>query len=186
MEDNAQAKWYVAHTYSGYENKVKQNIEKVVENRRLQDMIQEVRIPLETTEEAEAPVEEEGGRKRKKEDNKLFPSYVLIKMVMTDDTWYIVRNTRGVTGFVGPGSKPVPLSDREVAALGVDFVKVSEASVGFEVGDTITVTGGPFNGWLGSVQSINIDDQTAVISVSMFGRETEATIAISQIKKLED
>ncbi|MCD7823620.1 MAG: transcription termination/antitermination protein NusG [Oscillospiraceae bacterium] len=184
MEDNAQAKWYVAHTYSGYENKVKQNIEKVVENRRLQDMIQEVRIPLETTDEAEAPAED--GKKRKKEDNKLFPSYVLIKMVMTDDTWYIVRNTRGVTGFVGPGSKPVPLTDKEVAALGVDFVKVSEASVGFEVGDTITVTSGPFNGWLGSVQSINIEDQTAVIAVSMFGRETEATISISQIKKLEE
>ncbi len=185
MEDNAQAKWYVAHTYSGYENKVKQNIEKVVENRRLQDMIQEVRIPLETTEETDAPAEE-GGKKRKKEDNKLFPSYVLIKMVMTDDTWYIVRNTRGVTGFVGPGSKPVPLTDKEVAALGVDFKKVSEASVGFKVGDTITVTGGPFNGWLGSVQSINIDDQTAVIAVSMFGRETEATISIAQLKKLED
>ncbi len=186
MEDIAQAKWYVAHTYSGYENKVKQNIEKVVENRRLQDMIQEVRIPLETVEEAETPAEEEGGRKRKKEDNKLFPSYVLIKMVMTDDTWYIVRNTRGVTGFVGPGSKPVPLTDKEVAALGVNFKKVSEASVDFEVGDTITVTSGPFNGWLGEVQSINIDDQTAVIAVSMFGRETEATISISQIKKLED
>ncbi|MCD7732882.1 MAG: transcription termination/antitermination protein NusG [Oscillospiraceae bacterium] len=187
MEDNAQAKWYVAHTYSGYENKVKQNIEKVVENRRLQDMIQEVRIPLETTEETEAPVEEEeGGRKRKKEDNKLFPSYVLIKMVMTDDTWYIVRNTRGVTGFVGPGSKPVPLSDKEVAALGVDFKKVSEATVGFKVGDTITVTGGPFNGWLGSVTAIDMDNQTADIVVSMFGRETPATIAISQLKKLED
>ncbi|MCD8108393.1 MAG: transcription termination/antitermination protein NusG [Oscillospiraceae bacterium] len=185
MEDNAQARWYVAHTYSGYENKVKQNIEKVVENRRLQDMIQEVRIPLEKTEETEVPAEEEG-RKRKKEDNKLFPSYVLIKMVMTDDTWYIVRNTRGVTGFVGPGSKPVPLTDKEVAALGVDFVKVSEASVGFRVGDTIAVTGGPFNGWLGSVTSINMDDQTADIVVSMFGRETPATIAISQLKKLED
>ncbi len=180
MEDIAQARWYVAHTYSGYENKVKQNIEKVVENRRLQDMIQEIRIPTELVETTDSD-----GKKTEAE-SKLFPSYVLIKMVMTDDTWYIVRNTRGVTGFVGPGSKPVPLTEKEVAALGVDSRKVSEASVGFKVGDTVTVLGGPFNGWMGSVTSINMEDQTVDITVSMFGRETQATLSITQVRKTED
>ena len=173
-----QAKWYVVHTYSGYENKVKQNIEKVVENRKLHELIPEVKIPMELVTEVKDNKEVEAERK-------LFPSYVLVKMVMNDDSWYIVRNTRGVTGFVGPGSKPVPLTDKEVAALGVDSRKVA-TSVSFKVGDTVTVLGGPFNGWAGVVRSINLDEQTVDISISMFGRETAATLAISQVKRADD
>ena len=169
MEETSSARWYVVHTYSGYENKVAQNIEKVVENRKLQDIIQQVRIPIEMVEETDAK-----GNKKEAE-SKLFPSYVLVKMVMTDESWYIVRNTRGVTGFVGPGSKPVPLSDKEVAALGVDVKKV-QTSVNFKVGDDVTVLGGPFNGWVGNVKNINLDEQTVDIVVSMFGRETAATL----------
>ena len=179
MEETAAAKWYVVHTYSGYENKVAQNIEKVVENRKLHDIIQEIKIPVEMTEETDSK-----GNKKESE-SKLFPSYVLVKMVMNDDSWYIVRNTRGVTGFVGPGSKPVPLTDKEVAALGVDSKKVA-TSVCFKVGVTVTVLGGPFNGWAGVVRSINLDEQTVDISISMFGRETAATLAISQVKRADD
>ena len=175
----AEAKWYVAHTYSGYENKVAQNIEKVVENRKLHDIIQQVRIPIELVEETDAK-----GNKKEAE-NKLFPSYVLVKMVMTDESWYIVINTRGVTGFVGPGSKPVPLSDKEVAELGVDVKKVA-TSVNFKVGDDVTVLGGPFNGWVGNVKNINLDEQTVDIVVSMFGRETAATLSITQVKRAEE
>lgn len=179
MEETSSARWYVVHTYSGYENKVAQNIEKVVENRKLQDIIQQVRIPIELVEETDA-----NGNKKEAE-NKLFPSYVLVKMVMTDESWYIVRNTRGVTGFVGPGSKPVPLSDKEVAELGVDVKKVA-TSVNFKVGDDVTVLGGPFNGWVGNVKNINLDEQTVDIVVSMFGRETAATLSITQVKRAEE
>ena len=179
MEETSSARWYVVHTYSGYENKVAQNIEKVVENRKLQDIIQQVRIPIELVEETDAK-----GNKKEAE-NKLFPSYVLVKMVMTDESWYIVRNTRCVTGFVGPGSKPVPLSDKEVAALGVDVKKVA-TSVNFKVGDDVTVLGGPFNGWVGNVKNINLDEQTVDIVVSMFGRETAATLSITQVKRAEE
>ena len=169
-----QAKWYVIHTYSGYENKVAQNIEKVVENRKLQDLIPEVKIPTEL-------VEETKDDKITEAERKLFPSYVLVKMVLTDDSWYIVRNTRGVTGFVGPGSKPVPLSDKEVAALGVETPRKAVAEVSFKAGDNITVTGGSFEGFSGVVQSVNIEEQTADVTVSMFGRETQVTIPLNQI-----
>lgn len=179
MQEAATAKWYVVHTYSGYENKVAQNIEKVVENRKLQDTIQQVRVPIEIVEQTDAK-----GNKKEAE-SKLFPSYVLVKMVMTDESWYIVRNTRGVTGFVGPGSKPVPLTDKEVAALGVDVRKVA-TSVNFAVGDNVMVLGGPFDGWLGTVQNINMDEQTVDIVISMFGRETQATLPVTQVKKAED
>ena len=179
MDAETTAKWYVVHTYSGYENKVAQNIEKVVENRKLRDTIQMVRIPVEIVEETDS------SGKTKESESKLFPSYVLVKMVMTDESWYIVRNTRGVTGFVGPGSKPVPLSDKEVEALGVDVRKIRE-TVDFKAGDEITVWGGPFDGWVGTVKSVNLEDQTVDISVSMFGRETPATLPVSQVKKVED
>ena len=179
MDAELSAKWYVVHTYSGYENKVAQNIEKVVENRRLQDTIQQVRVPVEIVEQTDA-----NGNKKEAE-SKLFPSYVLVKMVMTDESWYIVRNTRGVTGFVGPGSKPVPLSDKEVAALGVDVRKI-QTSVNFKAGDEVTVLGGPFDGWVGAVKAINLEEQTVDIVVSMFGRETPATLPVSQVKKSED
>lgn len=175
------AMWYVVHTYSGYENKVAQNIEKVVKNRNLQDIIQEIRIPVEISEETDAK------GKKKEVESKLFPSYVLIKMVMTDETWYIVRNTRGVTGFVGPGSKPVPLSDKEVAALGVESAKkAASISVSFKVGDDVTILGGPFNGWVANVRSINLDEQTVDVVVSMFGRETPATLPITQVKSIQE
>jgi transcriptional antiterminator NusG len=172
MSDNA--KWYVVHTYSGYENKVKQNIEKVVENRKLHDLICEIRIPMESyTEIRDAKTIEA--------ERKLFPSYVLVKMVMNDDSWYVVRNTRGVTGFVGPGSKPVPLSDKEVEALGVE-TGAKTVEVDYSVGDNVVVTTGSFEGFTGVVSSIDLEAQTAEVVVSMFGRETPVSLPISQIK----
>lgn len=171
-----EAKWYVIHTYSGYENKVKQNIEKVVENRKLQELIPEVKIPMELVTEVKDNKETEAERK-------LFPSYVLVKMVMNDDSWYIVRNTRGVTGFVGPASKPVPLTEKEVAALGVETERrVTEVEVNYKEGDRVVVTGGSFEGFPGTVQSIDIEAQTVDVIVSMFGRQTPVTLPISQIK----
>ena len=169
-----QAKWYVIHTYSGYENKVAQNIEKVVENRKLQDLIPEVKIPMELVTEVK-------DNKTTEAERKLFPSYVLVKMVLTDDSWYIVRNTRGVTGFVGPASKPIPLSDKEVAALGVETPRKTVVEVNFKAGDNVSVTGGSFEGFTGVVQSVNVEAQTADVVVSMFGRETTVSIPLNQI-----
>ena len=169
-----EAKWYVVHTYSGYETKVAQNIEKVVENRKLHDLIPEIRIPLETVTEIK-------GNKTSEVEKKLFPSYVLVKMVLTDDSWYIVRNTRGVTGFVGPGSKPVPLSDKEVAALGVD-TGAPVVEVNIKEGDSVEVIGGSFDGFTGTVEKLDLEEKTADVTVSMFGRETVVTLPITQIK----
>ncbi len=172
------SKWYAIHTYSGYEKTVADSIEKVVENQKLQELISEVKIPTET-------VTEIRNGKTVEVERKLFPSYVLVKMVLTDESWYIVRNTRGCTGFVGPGSKPVPLTDKEVASLGVETVKtIVETKI--KVGDMVTITGGPVDGMTGTVKSVNLENQTAEIAVSMFGRETPATIALTQIKKIED
>ncbi len=171
------ARWYVVHTYSGYENKVKQNIEKVVENRRLHDMLPEVRVPTELVTEIKE-------NKSKEVERKIFPSYVLVKMVLNDDTWYIVRNIRGVTGFVGPGSKPIPLSEAEVKSLGVDNSKSVE--VAFKEGDNVTVTAGNLEGFVGVVKSIDLEAKTVEIVVSMFGRDTPATLEIFQVKKLEE
>lgn len=170
-----QAKWYVIHTYSGYENKVAQNIEKVVENRKLQDMIPEVKIPMEHV----TAIKE---NKTTEADRRLFPSYVLVKMVMNDDTWYIVRNTRGVTGFVGPASKPIPLTDREIAVLGIEDEMKQTIKVSFKVGDNILVTGGSFEGFSGIVQAVDLENQTADVVVSMFGRETSVNLPVNQIK----
>lgn len=170
----SQAKWYVVHTYSGYENKVAENIKKVVENRKLHELIEEVMIPTELVSEVK-------DGKTTQAERKLFPSYVLVKMVMTDESWYIVRNTRGVTGFVGPGSKPVPLTEKEVAALGVDR-GTKAVEVTFKEGDAVEVTGGSFDGFVGRVTSINTEEQTAEVVVSMFGRETPVTLPLSQIK----
>lgn len=172
MADNA--KWYVIHTYSGYENKVKQNIEKVVENRKLHDLICEVRIPMENYTEVK-------DSKTVEAERKLFPSYVMVKMVLTDDSWYIVRNTRGVTGFVGPGSKPEPLSEKEVEALGVES-GVKTIEVDYSVGDSVVVTTGSFEGFTGTVQSIDLESQTVDVVVSMFGRETPVSLPLSQVK----
>lgn len=172
-----EAKWYVVHTYSGYENKVAQNIAKVVENRRLHDLIPEVRIPMETVTEVK-------GEKIEEVEKKLFPSYVLVKMVMTDETWYIVRNTRGVTGFVGPGSKPVPLSDREVAALGVESgVQPAEVSIDIKEGDDVIITSGSFDGFTGTAERIDLEAKTVDVKVSMMGREMTITLPVTDVKR---
>lgn len=170
----SEANWYVVHTYSGYENKVKANIDKTIENRHLEDQILEVRVPMEDV------VELKNGEK-KQVQKKMFPGYVLIHMVMNDDTWYVVRNTRGVTGFVGPGSKPVPLTEKEIDALGISMVR--EVEVDFEEGDSVVVTGGVWKDTVGVVQSINEAKQIVTISVELFGRETPVEISFAEIKR---
>ncbi len=171
----AEANWYVVHTYSGYENKVKVDIEKTIENRNLQDQILEVAVPMQAVVEIKNGVE-------KAADKKLFPGYVLINMVMNDDTWYVVRNTRGVTGFVGPGSKPVPLSVEEMASLNF---KIPEVVVDFEVGDMVVVTAGAWKDTVGAIKSINETKKTVTISVEMFvGRETPVELAFKEVKKM--
>ncbi len=175
------AKWYVVHTYSGYENKVAQNIEKVVENRKLHDLIPEIRVPTELVTEMK---DSKAGQVEREVERKVFPSYVLVKMVLTDDSWYVVRNTRGVTGFVGPGSKPIPLSEAEVASLGVDKNKSFE--VNFKEGDNVTIVAGTLEGFVGIVKTIDLEAKTVDVVVSMFGRDTPATLEIAQVKKLEE
>lgn len=170
------AKWYVIHTYSGYEKNVKENITKVVENRKLQHLIQEVKVPIEK-------VTEISNGKSKDVERKVYPCYVLIKMVYTDETWYIVRNTRGVTGFVGPASEPTPLSEKEVEALGVELNSVE---VDYKVGDVVKINGTSMDGLTGVVQSINYDDKTVNVLVSMFGRETPTTLALNQVVSLDN
>ena len=170
----AEANWYFVHTYSGYENKVKANIEKTIENRHLEDQILEVRVPMEDV------VEVKNGTKRQVQ-KKLFPGYVLLNMVMNDDTWYVVRNTRGVTGFVGPGSKPVPLTEEEMQALQINR---TEMEVDFEEGDSITVMAGIWKDTVGVIQTMNHSKQTAIINVDLFGRETPVEISFTDIKKM--
>lgn len=167
-------RWYVVHTYSGHENKVKANIEKLVENREMHDTIFEVKVPVE-----EVPEVKDG--KKKIKERKMFPSYVIIKMIMTDESWYLVRNTRGVTGFVGPGSKPVPLTDDEVKSLGV--VERLPA-IELTPGDTIKVMEGPFEDFIGSVESISQEKRKIKAFVSMFGRETLIELDYDQIEKV--
>ena len=171
-----EAKWYVAHTYSGYENKVKESIEKTVENRGLEDLIKDVKVPVED-------VIETRGAKEKVVSRKIFPGYVVINMVMTDESWYVVRNTRGVTGFVGPGSKPVPLTDAEVEKMGVDTVR--HADLGFKVGDLVEIKAGPMEGFSGNIEKIDHETGTLWVTVSMFGRETSVEIDSSQVKAVD-
>ncbi len=174
-EDNSTvAKWYVVHTYSGYEKKVSQDLEKMVESRRLTDLICDVKVPTEMVPEVK------DGKEREVE-RKLFPGYVLVKMFMTDESWYIVRNTRGVTGFVGASSKPIPLSDKEVEALGVEK---HEVQLDYEVGVNVQITEGPMAGFIGIVQSINKEERTVGVLVSMFGRETPAELGFADVKPL--
>lgn len=170
----AEANWYVVHTYSGYENKVKADIEKTIENRHLEDEILEVRIPMQDV------VEMKNGAK-KQVQKKMFPGYVLINMVMNDDTWYVVRNTRGVTGFVGPGSKPVPLTEAEMRPLGIKEEKVV---VDFKEGDTVTIIGGVWKDTVGVIQSMNESKQIVTINVELFGRETPVEISFAEVKKM--
>lgn len=170
----SEANWYVVHTYSGYENKVKANIDKTIENRHLENQILEVRVPLED-------VEENKDGKRRIVQKKMFPGYVLIHMIMNDDTWYVVRNTRGVTGFVGPGSKPVALSEAEMERLGIQNVVVQ---IDFEVGDSVVITSGAWKDTESVIQSINEAQRTVTINVEMMGRETPLEIGFAEVKKL--
>ena len=175
MSDGAQ--WYVVHTYSGYENTVKATIEKYVENRGLQDLIHEISIPLETVTE----ITESGASKTY--DRKVFPGYVLVKMVMTDDTWHLVRNIRGATGFVGSGNKAIPLTDEEIAALGVEK---REVVVGYQVGDNVKITDGALESFLGTVEEIDLDRSKVRVVVSMFGRETPVELELDQVEPVQD
>ena len=169
----SEPKWYVIHTYSGYENKVADSIEKIVENRGLQDFIYEVKIPTETVTEVK------DGKEREYE-RKVFPGYVLVKMIVTDETWFIVRNIRGVTGFVGASSTaPVPLSDKEVEALGVEN---NEVIVNFKVGDSVNIIDGPLEGFVGVVDEIEPDKNYVKVILSMFGRETPVELELTQIE----
>ncbi len=169
-----EAKWYVAHTYSGYENKVKADIEKTIENRNMQDVIQEISVPMEEVVEIKDD-------KKKTVMRKVFPGYVIIKMIMTDESWYVVRNCRGVTGFVGPGSKPVPLTEEEIAAIGLEKKTVT---VGFDVGDNIRVKYGPLEGFVGVITAIVMDKQKIKAKISMFGRDTDVELEFNQVEEL--
>ena len=166
-------KWYVVHTYSGYENKVASSIMKAVENRKMHDLITEVTIPVETVREVK------DGKTREVE-RKLFPGYVLVKMIVTDESWYLVRNTRGCTGFVGPASKPVPLTAEEVEKMGVE--KAAPLTVDFNVGDTVQITAGPLEGFMGLVEGIDTESFKVKLKVNMFGRETPAEVDIEQVE----
>lgn len=170
----SEAKWYILHTYSGYENKVATDIIKLVENRNLHHLIEEVMCPTEI-------ITEEHDGKTKEVENKMYPSYVFVKMVMTDESWYICRNTRGCTGFVGPGSKPIPLTDEEVINLGV-AKKTAEVSVA--VGDIVNITSGALEGYEGVVKEIDEANNTVTVTVSMFGRETPATLDLTAVEKI--
>ena len=175
------AKWYVVHTYSAYENKVATNIEKVVENRKLHDLIHAVKIPTEVVTEVGPD------NKMREVERKLFPGYVLVKMVMTDESWYAVRNIRGVTGFVGPDNKPEPLTEEEIASLGVDR-KESDAGdqkmieVNYSVGDVVSIVAGPLMGFTGTVESIDTENNCVNVTVSMFGRDTSVELELAQVQ----
>ena len=170
-EMNVGPRWYVAHTYSGYENKVKASIEKVVENRNLQHLIYDIKVPVEI-------VVEKTGDKEKEVENKVFPGYVLVKMTMTDESWHAVRNIRGVTGFVGPGSRPTPLTDAEVAALEIEEKRIQ---LSFNVGDTVNINAGLFEGYSGVVQEISADSKTVTVLVKRGRRDMPVELDASQI-----
>lgn len=175
LRGDGSAQWYVVHTYSGYENKVKSNIENMVEYRGMQDLIMEVVIPT------EEHVEIKNGQ-RKVKTRKLYPGYVVIKMIVNNETWYLVRNTEGVTGFVGHGSDPIPLTTEEVVRMGVEKLRIE---LDVEVGDAIRVTSGPFEGQMGIVEDINPEKQIVKAKVSMFGRDTPVELEFSQVGKLQ-
>ena len=175
QEDNRlEPKWYVVHTYSGYENKVKTDLEKTIKNRELEDFFFNIVVPM------EEQVEIKDG-KRKTNLKKVFPGYVLIKMIVTEESWYIVRNTRGVTGFVGSGTDPIPLTDAEIRNMGFDAVPVN---IDYDVSDTVQVVNGPLEGFVGTVQEINKEKQKVKVLVSMFGRETPVELEFSQVQKV--
>mgnify|MGYP004728171109 FL=1 len=171
-----EAKWYVVHTYSGYENKVASNLEKTVENHQLQDLIHEIRVPTEKV------LEVGSNGKTKEVERKIFPGYVIIKMILTDESWYAVRNIRGCTGFVGPSSKPIPLTAEEVERLGVETRNVE---VSYNVGDSVQITDGPLEGFIGTVDEIDIDKNRIRVTVSMFGRETPVDLELDQAEPVD-
>ena len=172
-----EAKWYVVHTYSGYENKVASNLEKTVENRQLQDLIQEIRVPTETVTE----ITDTG--KRKEVERKIFPGYVIVKMIMTDESWYAVRNIRGCTGFVGPSSsKPIPLTDEEVARLGIEK---REIEISYKVGDSVNIVDGPLEGFIGTVEEMDVEKNRIRVTVSMFGRDTPVELELDQAEPVD-
>lgn len=173
MED---AKWYVVHTYSGYENAVAAAILKAAENRRMQDLILEVNIPLET-------VTEHTDAGEKTYERKVFPGYVLVKMILTDESWHLVRNVRGATGFVGSEGKAIPLTEQEIYALGVEH---KEIIVGYAVGDTVKVTDGPLEGFLGTVEELDAEKDLVRVVVSMFGRETPVDLELDQVEPVQE
>ena len=166
------ARWYVIHTYSGYENKVASNLEKMVENRGMQDLIYDIKVPTETV------VELKDNKKREVE-RKIFPGYVFIKMVVTDDSWYVDRNTHGCTGFVGPASKPVPLTDKEVERFGVETRSIE---VNYEVGDNVKIIDGPLSGFMGIVDELDTARNFVRVTISMFGRETPVELELDQVE----
>ena len=181
VDESTEALWYVVHTYSGYENKVANDLQTMVENRHLQELICDIKVPVEMVPE----IDKNG--KQKMVEHKLFPGYVLVKMVMNDDTWYVVRNTRGVTGFVGPGSKPVPLTEEEmkrrvIARTGYGDEKAAPLTVDFKVGDTVQITAGPLEGFMGLVEAIDTENFKVKLKVNMFGRETPAEVEIGQVE----
>lgn len=177
--NNLGVRWYVVHTYSGYENKVKANLEKIIENRHLEHLIYDIFIPMET-------VVEKTGDDEKAVESKLFPAYVLVKMIMTDESWHVVRNITGVTGFVGPGSAPVPLTDEEVKAF-IQEERVEETFT-FKIGDTVAITSDPFAqlGYTGTLTEISEDGQDVTVAVNMPGRAMPVKLSIRDIKKIED
>ena len=173
MSDSAM-RWYVVHTYSGYENKVATNIEKAVENRKLHDLFGEVKVPTQTVTEIK-------DNKKREVERKIFPGYVLVKMIMTDDSWYVVRNIRGVTGFVGPGSKPVPLTEEEGQRLGVEQRNIED---NFAVGDSVRVSGGYLEGFIGTVDEIDLQDALVRVTVSMMGKDVPVELELDQVETL--
>lgn len=191
------SKWYVVHTYSGYENKVATNIEKVVENRKMHDLILEVKVPTEIVVENKEAKDKETGEMvivKKEVERKIFPGYVMVKVAvfedeetgdleMTDDTWYVIRNTRGVTGFVGPESKPVPLTEAEIYAMGVEKKVVK---IDYEVGDMVSIIDGAFEGVIGMVRELDVDNNSVCVVISMLGRETPVDLELDQVAKVED
>jgi transcription termination/antitermination protein NusG len=178
-EMNEGLRWYVAHTYSGYENKVKANLEKIIENRGLGDLITDIRIPTETV------IETDGTKPLKPVESKIFPAYVLIKMVMTDETWHVVRNIRGVTGFVGPGSKPVPLSEEEAAAIIKEDTTPTER-VAFAVGDSVNIVDGVFRGYTGTLSEYNDETGEATVIVSTVGRDIPVKLDKKYVEKVKE
>ena len=191
------SKWYVVHTYSGYENKVATNIEKIVENRKMHDLILEVKVPTEIVVESKDSEDKETGERvivKKEVERKIFPGYVMVKVAvfedeetgdleMTDDTWYVIRNTRGVTGFVGPESKPIPLTEAEVYAMGVEKKVVK---IDYEVGDMVSIIDGAFEGIIGTVRELDVDNNTVCVVISMLGRETPVDLELDQVEQVED